>query len=139
MGLLKHGICPLLALVHGALLTVSLAGQLPEVMKSEQVVPPDHEFSDLELHTLQVIGTGAHGMMFVGHVLGIWQEGAHFRGVLLVMDSIFFGTIFYSDYSFGYTIASSGPLAVLCVIASLVHAMEPGVFTKDKEKTTKTS
>ena len=36
---------------------------------------------NLELHMMQVIGMGCHGMMFVAMVLAIVPEAAHFCGM----------------------------------------------------------
>ncbi|CAB9512405.1 expressed unknown protein [Seminavis robusta] len=134
MGLLKHGILPLLGLLHAVMTLVAISGNMGKGMVDAGVVPPDHEFSAFEEHLLNVVGM-LHGIMLIGCTMGVLAEDAHYRGIVICQETIMFCTIAYSDFVRGYTLTVSASLAVLTSLGTIVHFMEPGIFTSDKAKT----
>jgi hypothetical protein len=131
MGLLKHGILPLFGLLHIMMSFVSLTGQMQKTMTDAGVLTEDYVLTEWEDHLMVVVG-GVHMMLLYGCVMGVLFENAHFRGILIVMEGIFFGTIAYSDYGHGYPYPSSLGATVLAIVGAVVHSMEPGLLTKDK-------
>lgn len=122
-----------MALVHGGLAVMALMGQFPDSMKSSGVVPDDYTFSMLEEHLLEAIGIGVHGMMCWVEALATLREDSHFRGIVMLMETHLFGVIFYCDYKREITAVTSGALFAIGLLGTVVHAMEPGLFTKDKK------
>jgi hypothetical protein len=134
MGLLKHFILPLLALVHGVITAVAVTGGLAGAVIDSGALAPDYTMTGFEDHCLFVMG-GVHMMLFFACVMGLAIENSHFRGIYIVSESIFFGHIAYSDVKHGYPAQVSVALACLSVFGAIVHSQEPGLFAKDKDKT----
>jgi hypothetical protein len=67
--------------------------------------------------------------------VSIFLETAHYRGMATVLELIYFGTEAYDAYSTGFPYEVKGSFAALALVGLLIHAMEPGLFTKDKTKT----
>lgn len=133
MGLLKHIILPLFALLHlvGSFFYVAkdrihdiVGGSWPGLEGERTVV---------ELHLLGAVGAG-HITMFVGCLVGIFVEDSHFRGVFTMMATLFFALDCYDAYVTGFPWEVLAVMTVLGVVGSVVHGREPGIFTKDKSK-----
>ena len=137
MGLLKHVVLPLFAAAHGVMVWQLLQGTLGQAMMDAGVVTADYEFTTFEQHLLEAIGV-THAMLLFAAVLGIFWESAHFRGILAVMEFVFFAGLAYSDYIHGYPYQVGAGLATVAAVGILVHSLEPGLLTQDKTKKAKT-
>jgi hypothetical protein len=133
MGLLKHFVFPVMVLAHGGISLVGFTSGLHQAMIDAGVLEADHKLTAFEGHALEIM-TGVHAMMFYGAIMGLAFENAHYRGVHIIKEAIFFGTIAYCDYKQGYPMVVSTAMTVLALVGTIVHSMEPGVFTKDKTK-----
>lgn len=136
MGILKHGVLPFFSAVHLYLAKVCLidegmvAWAAPAYDRDLAKDPP----TKMEQHLTRALG-GVQIAFLVNSAVAILQENAHYRGMAVLMEAIFFSVDSYSYMKDG----RKDKTPVLCMLGvSLlglgVHAMEPGVFTKDKRK-----
>jgi hypothetical protein len=135
MGLLKHIILPLLALVHVIIVFPILSGdKMGFAVFSTLKESTSEPLSLMESHLAGVSGA-AHASLFFGCLVGVFHESSHFRGVFLAMETVFWTMDVYDGYMLGMQTAPVLALLVMCFIGLIVHSREPGIFTKDKAKT----
>ena len=134
MGLLKHVVLPLYALldvsfIYKALIIEDINDMSPDsVLSTNQMTP-------LEQHFLHCLG-GVGLMLLVNNVAAICVENSqYYRGMAVLLNIIFFATDAYSYVNMGLEVPTAVYVIVgLGVIGLIVHANEPGVFTKDHDK-----
>ena len=135
MGLLKHVVLPLYALlnvavVFGSLVAEDLSDMLAAWGRDTARVP----VTDLELHLYHAVG-GTMAALLVNNVAAIVVDNAHYRGMACLLQMIFFAVDGYSYYRMGLPIPGVIYVIVgLGVVGLAVHAREPGIFTKDNTK-----
>jgi hypothetical protein len=140
MGLLKHIILPLFVVFHSVPVYLVFSGQ-KEVLPSLALAqwPPNADtdappLSPLESHLLGALG-GAHLALVFNCLVGILYENSHYRGMVAVVELIFFAGVWYDAYLTGYPTEALMIVIIVAAAGLLVHVMEPGIFTKDKSKT----
>ena len=133
MGLLKHVVLPLYALldvsvIYKALIIEDINDMSPDsVLSTDQMTPVEQHF----LHCLGGVGL----MLLVNNVAAICVENSHYRGMAVLLNIIFFATDAYSYVKMGLEVPTAVYVIVgLGVIGLIVHANEPGIFTNDHDK-----
>lgn len=130
MGLLKHVILPVLTFVH-AFQAYQIYGKGKDSISSFYGWPDQGKLSDRELHLIGIIGSISIALM-INCVIGVAMENAHYRGVATFVEVIYFSLEAIDAYETGYPVGVKLTLALVCAVGLMVHAMEPGIFTKDK-------
>jgi hypothetical protein len=92
----------------------------------------DLPFTKLEMHLLHAV-SGAALALGLNALVAIFFENSHYRGMAVFLFMIFFGVDGLSYILLGKAIPGI-VLAILGLggVGLIIHAMEPGVFTKDK-------
>jgi len=137
MGLLKHAILPFFGLTHLFLLSVVLI-KGPYFAATELL----HITTAYELSKAEALLIGAfaatHATLGVNCWAAVLLENAHYRRMAIVLELVY---LVGDCVNFYFTLGDVteippplGMLAVLAIVGGLVHAMEPGIFTKDKNK-----
>jgi hypothetical protein len=136
MGILKHAVLPILAVVNAYIAKICL---IDEGLVEKAAAAYNRDMTKepptaMEQHLTRVIG-GVQIALLVNSAVAVLQENAHYRGMATVMQAIFFGADSYSYVKSG----RKDGFPVYCMFGlSLVglgvHALEPGVFTRDKCK-----
>ena len=90
--------------------------------------------TDFELHLLHCLG-GVCLLFAINNIVAIAVENSHYRGMAMLLHTIFFACDTLSYVALGRGQRSVVPLVLLAmgVIGLIVHSMEPGIFTKDKD------
>ena len=134
MGLLKHFVMPLSALVH-AIVSVRLVFLKDFDMVVSMFGWPEggDAITPWEEHSLGILG-GEHLAFLVANLLGIFHENAHVRGLIVLMEAIHWTVGAIDAHRLGFPCAVAYSFAGLCIVSLAVHAKEPGIFTKDKNK-----
>jgi hypothetical protein len=130
MGLLKHFILPVLALVHVLAAFIMITNK---EMIAKQVCGAEPPLSTLELHLIGAMGA-MEVALFVNCMAGIFLENSHYRGMAVLLELIFLSGDLIDALRTG---VPCGPLPVMVGLAAIglaVHSNEPGIFTKDKAK-----
>eukprot|EP00527_Entomoneis_sp_CCMP2396_P001395 CAMPEP_0198138154 /NCGR_PEP_ID=MMETSP1443-20131203/1569_1 /TAXON_ID=186043 /ORGANISM="Entomoneis sp., Strain CCMP2396" /LENGTH=120 /DNA_ID=CAMNT_0043799809 /DNA_START=130 /DNA_END=492 /DNA_ORIENTATION=- len=89
----------------------------------------------MELHLTRVLG-GVHVAFLINGLVAIFQENSHYRAMAVLMEAVYLTFDSYALFK-AKTQKGGGPvfaLLGLSIIGLGVHAMEPGIFTKDKTK-----
>jgi hypothetical protein len=133
MGLLKHVVLPLFALLHLIGSTFYFAKDRLADIVQDSWPGVKEDRTPIELHLLGAVGA-SHIVMLVGCLVGILVENSHFRGIFTMMLTLFYALDCYDAYSAGFPYAPLAILTVVGAVGSVIHAGEPGVFTKDKAK-----
>lgn len=90
--------------------------------------------STRQMHMLGVLRS-FHLSFFLLCVLGVVWEHSHFRGLLALLFTVFYGNVTLDAYILGIAYYFvPGILALVAMIGGLIHMNEPGIFTKDKNK-----
>ena len=136
MGILKHFILPLFAILN---LKIAYDCLVPEDV--DGIMPAFEPTRDLtvsplgmfERHIVHILG-GSGLCFFVNIVAAIVIENLHYRGMVLILHTLFFAVDGFSYVKLGlpvppvvYIIVGSG------LIGLTIHSQEPGIFTKDKK------
>ena len=136
MGLLKHAILPAFALLDLLFLHQFLIKQ--DYTGLAQIFDRDLEsfpMTDFEVHLLHCIG-GVCVLLAINNIVAIVMENSHYRGMAVLLHTIFFACDAGSYVALGRLGGSEigTPLVIMLmgVIGLVVHSMEPGIFTKDK-------
>ncbi|KAL3798915.1 hypothetical protein ACHAWO_013032 [Cyclotella atomus] len=133
MGLLKHAILPLFVVVDLAFTYIFLLseniGVLAHIWDRDLTKLPA---TDIELHLLHVVG-GAWLLLAINNIAAIAVEDSHYRGMAVLLHTICFGVDAYSYVSLGRSPAAPLALVIVGIVGLIVHSMEPGIFTQDKE------
>lgn len=136
MGLLKHILLPLFGAIH----VLSVYACLDLNRWGSMVgfpVTDDADFgSTRQLHMLGVL-RGFNAAMAILCFLSIFghDSSAQARGMVILSELLFYTFVTLDAYQLGmegYAIPGAHALAAL--LGVVVHAMEPGLFTKDKTK-----
>jgi hypothetical protein len=137
MGLLKHFAIPCFCFLHAyASYTVLLSGDIKGGIKTFQWPPKAGKDQDLTLwekHLFGIVGA-AHASFLVVCLLGIFHEHSHFRGIVAIMEAVFWGIGGYSSVALGFPCELAFGTCGLAVLGLIVQSREPGIFTKDKGK-----
>jgi hypothetical protein len=141
MGLLKHVLLPAFSLLHAAGAKTCLVDESFDVVVGENVVPKrdlkKEPTTPTEKHLIHAIG-GVQLAFLINNVCAIITENAHYRGMALLLEAIFLGCDSFSYYKMGCktegAVKMTYALFGLSLLGLSVHAMEPGIFTKDKTK-----
>ena len=137
MGLLKHVILPLLILldvkvVYDCLVTEDISGIQPLWAPDRDVTT--EPLSPLERHFIHLLG-GACLCLAVNMGAAVVVENAHYRGMALLLHTLFFAIDGVSYVLCGVEMAPPVFVIVgLGVVSLAIHSQEPGIFTKDKTK-----
>lgn len=136
MGVLKHVLIPFYALLH-------LIGFYQALDPSGFVqfcgLPLEAEETQTtrEIHLVGVIMSFHLAMAFLC-VAGFVMESSHFRGLVMVWEVVFYGLRTINAIQLGLDFKSvtskPGIAAGVAIIGVILHAMEPGLFTEDKNK-----
>ncbi|KAL3902437.1 MAG: hypothetical protein SGILL_010824 [Bacillariaceae sp.] len=143
MGILKHAILPLYSVALLVLGYVWLIKEdTSEFMVNWAGGSDNRDFdktpvTQLELHLVHAVG-GTAIALGINCVMAIFKENSHYRGMAVTLVMIFFGADLYSYARLGQPIPGIlyGILG-LGAVGLAIHAMEPGIFTKDKNSKTK--
>ena len=143
MGILKHAVLPL----YSALLLFMGYGWLVNEDTADLTVAwaggaDNRDFdktpvTQLEVHLVHVVG-GVAISLGLNCVMAIIKENSHYRGMAVALVMMVFGIDLTSYVRLGKPIP--GPLFGILGLGAVglaVHAMEPGIFTKDKNAKTK--
>ena len=136
MGFLKHFLLPTFALADGFTAFKCLVGDeflklvAPGFGRDLEKEPP----TDMEKFMQRTIG-GAKLAFAVNCVIASVQENSHYRGMVLLVETLFIAVDTYSAKKAGFKEMKRiyGMLG-LSILGLGIHAMEPGLFTKDKRK-----
>jgi hypothetical protein len=134
MGLLKHAILPFYALINAVFAYKCLIAEDISLFvdlwdRNITQVP----VTNLEMHFMHAVG-GVFLILLVNNVVAISKENSHYRGMAVLLQTLFFTVDIYSYWSGGKAI----PPVVLFIVGAgvvglIVHSMEPGIFTQDKD------
>ena len=138
MGLLKHVLLPLfmlldLKIAYDCLVAEDVSGIAP-------TWAPDRDFaaeplSLLERHLVHLLG-GVGVVFAVNMLLAAVVENSHYRGLALLLHTLFFIVDGFSYLKVGVEVAPAVfGIVGLGLVGMVVHSLEPGIFTKDKTKT----
>jgi hypothetical protein len=140
MGFLKHFALPVFCAFH---LYAAYAMLDPDEIKRGIKVfqwPPkagkDQTLTLWENHLFGMLAA-AHASFLAVCLLGIFREHSHFRGVVGLMEAVFWSFGGLSAFRLGFPHELPFGLAGLAVAGLIVHAFEPGLFTRDHDKTKK--
>ena len=146
MGALKHIVLHLCTVAHLFAIVVFIV-QGKEYMADMLEWPRNTvRLTPIERHLLGA-GFAFHVVLTMNNIAAIMVENAHYRAMAtfleLVLYSLDLADAMYENTFLGYGVAlfTLVPLATMTVVTGLglvVHSQEPGLFTKDKNKTKKT-
>ena len=130
MGLLKHVVLPLYALIDLAVLSF-LFTEEADAQMLETFGKGDSPLTDLELHLMHAIA-GVGIILLVNNIAAIFVENSHYRGMAVVLQMLFFSVDTYSYIAMGKDIPGILYFILgLGFVGLVVHSQEPGIFTKD--------
>mmetsp|Transcript_23746 Transcript_23746/g.34022 ORF Transcript_23746/g.34022 Transcript_23746/m.34022 type:complete len:139 (-) Transcript_23746:275-691(-) len=134
MGLLKHFILPLAALMHG--FSVYCCMDLNSWSQAALQMDVESEADVSSKRQLAMLGAlrAFNACLFALCSLGVVSESAHFRGVVVFGELIIWAVVLLDAYTLGFDWTIPVCWFALMAVGTAVHAMEPGVFTKDKAK-----
>jgi hypothetical protein len=142
MGLLKHFVLPIHCLVHinVVFLVIIKRDYLGTI---EMFDWPAKEGGNWDLtmwekHCFGIIG-GAHLTFLAGELFAILKGDSQMRALMAFMEAINWGYAGYDAYRLGYPGVVGYVMSALSLIGLVVHTMEPGLLTKDHDKTVKKS
>jgi hypothetical protein len=139
MGLLKHGLLPFFTCLHAYTSKVIFIDDGLDKVLAPVVVPPrDLEKeppTPTEKHLSFALG-GAQLAFMVNNICAILMENAHYRGMALLLEAIYLAADSFSYWKMGSKEGAKPTYALLglSLLGLGVHAMEPGIFAKDKNK-----
>ena len=134
MGILKHIVLPALAVVHAFQAYKILTDgkdSLPSFYGWPESSTP---LSSRESHLMGII-LSTSATLAVNCFASIFLETAHYRGMATLLELIYFSAEAYDAYITGFPYEVKGSFAAVALVGLIIHAMEPGLFTKDKTKT----
>ena len=135
MGLLKHVILPIFAVLdlfifYNSLIAEDFGDVLTFVNRPDIAKVP---ITVLETHFLHCLG-GVGLILFVNNVAAIVVENSHYRGMAVLLQVLFFAVDMISYMKMGLDIPSVLFVIVgVGIVGLLIHANEPGIFTKDHD------
>ena len=138
MGVLKHFILPLLTVVHGYqayVIMVQGKESIPSLYNWPDSTIP---LSPREMHLMGMILSISVTLM-VNNVVGIFMENSHYRGMVILLEVLYFSLEAYDAYQTNYPVKVKLYFAFLSAFGLMIHSMEPGLFTKDKNSSSTTT
>ena len=141
MGLLKHFVFPALILLHAnvvlqGILNVKSGGRLALIKQFEWEGSAEREaLGTWEEHALGIV-CGGHAAFLAAVVWSTFADSAHVRGVVAVMELIWWFYGAYDAQRLGMPCEVAYILSAVLAVALIIHAKEPGIFTKDKSADT---
>ena len=144
MGLLKHIILPLFALLDGVVAGINLAADHAMIAEDAGGMleqwgrdPKSFPVTDIEIHLIHANGA-ALAVLCINNLAAIFVENAHYRGMACLLQVVFCAIDALDYIRFGMPVPAILVVVTLVgVVGLVVHAMEPGIFTKDKTAKTK--
>lgn len=138
MGLLKHVILPIHVALHLYVLYVGFVlGTDHMVAKLAEMLDVPAPSRSKVLTQLTQEATSVDLVLMVNCLAGIFLEGAHYRGMALVLEILYSIAVVISFYAKGVVMVPYLITLIMDGVGVVVHALEPGVFTKDKTKVKK--
>ena len=134
MGLLKHGILPLFALLHGYLAFTIFLDKEAAFRGFGWPALDETPLPSPTLHLMGCLGA-TEVILSVNCLAGIFLENSHYRGMVLLLEWLFHVMDLLDSKRHGLPAEALWVLVALASVGLLVHANEPGIFTKDKTKT----
>lgn len=141
MGLLKHAVLPFFALINAFLAYKALVEEdfgifeLDNFGRDLSQVPP----TSVERHLLDALGATCVCFL-INCLAAIFVENSHYRGMVVALQTLFFAIDAMSYRKLGIDIPA---VIYVCVAAGavglVVHANEPGIFTRDHDAERKKS
>lgn len=135
MGILKHVVLPILAVLEAGFVGIFLTGnklKLPQIL---ELPGAEDERTLMELHFMTAACCGGMGALLFGCLAGILYEDSHFRAMVVVMHLIFFAVDAYDYWTLdGYDPTGATAMFLLCLVGLIIHSQEPGLLTADKSK-----
>jgi hypothetical protein len=131
MGMLKHIVLPALAIAH--------AFQAYKILvDGKDALPKFYGWPDStipltarEQHMMGVILSISLALS-MNCFASILLENAHYRRMATFLELIYFGSEVYDAYEMGFPYEIKAGFAALALVGLVVHSMEPGILTKDK-------
>jgi hypothetical protein len=133
MGLLKHAILPLFVVFHSISVYLVFSGQKELLPSLAQWPNADTPLSPLESHLIGATGSASLALG-INCLVGIFYENSHFRGMAALLELVYFASDWYDAYLTGFPTETLMAMSIIAAVSLLVHIMEPGIFTKDKNK-----
>mmetsp|Transcript_28629 Transcript_28629/g.43998 ORF Transcript_28629/g.43998 Transcript_28629/m.43998 type:complete len:138 (-) Transcript_28629:122-535(-) len=133
MGLLKHVVVPIFLCIHlmsafNALDPPAFVDMIAYGLKEGETQP------ERELHLIGIIRGFNIAMAFL-LIMGLFQESAHFRTLVIAGDLIIQAVATVDAYNLGNPMwYAPGIIGLVALVGLLSRSMEPGLFTKDKTK-----
>jgi hypothetical protein len=136
MGLLKHVVCPFFSIANGGAALYALTGATPAIFAELfglPLVATVAEESSVDEKSYRVAAGAFHVASAVLMAVGSVWETAHVRGIIIGYECILQAAALVGGLSLQTSLSKpSFALLPLALASALVHAMEPGIFTKDK-------
>lgn len=132
----KHGILPYFACLHAyvfaSIFIVGSRNDFARIIFANTIVG-DYELTPLENHLLGSSGA-FHCAVGFACVIGVIAEHSHFRGIMVLMEFIQWTLNAYDAYQSDFPYTFMLIQAIIAAPGLLIHSLEPGIFTKDKNK-----
>jgi hypothetical protein len=140
MGFLKHIVLPVFAVLNVFLTYQCLFNEDGAIGGIIDVWAPGRDLTQtpltqLELHLVHVFGAATF-CFFVNEVAAIFIENSHYRGMTLLIQTLFFVVDGLSYLKMGKDLLATPVVQIvgLGILGLGVHGLEPGIFTKDKDR-----
>ncbi len=140
MGALKHIVLPLCTFAHLFAIGVFLL-EGKEFMATMLDWPRDTmALTPIERHLLGA-GFTFHVVLAVNDIVAITTENAHYRGMATVLEFLLYlfdlADAMYENSLLGdgkklFTLVPLASMSIVTAVGLIIHSMEPGVLTKDK-------
>lgn len=135
MGMLKHAVLPFFALINAFLAYKALVEEdfgifeLDNFGRDLSQVPP----TSIEEHLLDALG-GTCVCFLINCLAAVFVENSHYRGMVVSLQTLFFAIDAMSYMKLGiYIPAIIYGYVAAGIVGLVVHANEPGIFTKDHD------
>jgi len=133
MGILKHVILPLFAVIHAQSIYACRSLDSWAELVELAVESDDDRASTRQRHMVGCLRAFNAAMLLLC-VAGVVTESAHYRGVMVLAELVFFSVVTADAFQNGLNYYVPGTMAAVALVGAGIHAMEPGIFTKDKTK-----
>ena len=137
MGLLKHIVLPVLALGHAFQAYKILIDGKEELPKFYGWPGANDPLTPREQHMMGIV-LSISLTLLVNCIAAIVLENSHYRGMAALLEFIFFAGEAYDAQTTGFPVLVKEIFALVALVGLIVHSQEPGIFTKDKTKSTTT-
>ena len=134
MGILKHIVLPVLAVVH-AFQAYKILTDGKDSLPGFYGWPESSAPLTVRENHLMGIVLSISATLAINCFVSIFLETAHYRGMAALLELVYFATEAYDAYTIGFPYEVKGGFAGIALVGLIIHAMEPGLFTKDKTKT----